>query len=298
VRWAFGVRVVAAEIEALCPNLSALFLPPDSKVTDARLAALRQRCPGVRVSVLGRQLSREQLLYLLRSYAQTRWLDLSSGPVPTGQDMDMDMPRLVFNPFDAVRGAGLAELLDLCPSTEAVFKMEAVFTTVTEPEPQLVVMKQIRGSPKPEIVHVHSSKATQQDIQVVKNAEQLCGYSVIEDGLIVSDTDTNSIAFKNGLRSGYQITHVDGEKVSTWSDYTDALALAAGKSSFCVTVSVANSVSFDRFETVGAPHAAITSRQGVLRARGALRGPRYAVWLGVHCIRHLDPRLLWDWCRR
>jgi hypothetical protein len=228
-------------------------------VTDARLAALRQRCPGVRVSVLGRQLSREQLLYLLRSYAQTRWLDLSSGPVPTGQDMDMDMPRLVFNPFDAVRGAGLAELLDLCPSTEAVFKMEAVFTTVTEPEPQLVVMKQIRGSPKPEIVHVHSSKATQQDIQVVKNAEQLCGYSVIEDGLIVSDTDTNSIAFKNGLRSGYQITHVDGEKVSTWSDYTDALALAAGKSSFCVTVSVANSVSFDRFETVGAPHAAITS---------------------------------------
>jgi hypothetical protein len=71
-------------------------------VTEAGLAALRQSCPGVRVSVLGRQLSRTQLLDLLRSYHQTRRLNLI--PVHT-----------------YLTDAGLAELAALCPNVEAVF---------------------------------------------------------------------------------------------------------------------------------------------------------------------------------
>eukprot|EP01047_Picozoa_sp_COSAG01_P073736 COSAG01_NODE_12108_length_1799_cov_19.130588_1_plen_255_part_10 len=95
---------VAAEVATLCPNLSALFLQPDSKVTEDGLAALRRSCPTARVSVLGRQLSRTQLLGLLRSYSQTRWLNLRKGSVDTH-----------------LTDAGLVELAALCPAVEAVF---------------------------------------------------------------------------------------------------------------------------------------------------------------------------------
>jgi hypothetical protein len=107
-----AASVVAAEIAALCPNLSALFLPTDCKVTDAGLAAMRQSCPGVRVSVLGRQLSREQLLSLLRSYCQTRQLNLGS---------KSGTRNLWAHEHLDLTDAGLAELAALCPNVEAVF---------------------------------------------------------------------------------------------------------------------------------------------------------------------------------
>jgi hypothetical protein len=66
------------------------------------MATLRQHCPGVQVSVLGRQLSREKLLYLLRSYGETRQLNL-------------------IQPDTYLTDAGLAELVALCPGVEAVF---------------------------------------------------------------------------------------------------------------------------------------------------------------------------------
>eukprot|EP01047_Picozoa_sp_COSAG01_P069356 COSAG01_NODE_10243_length_2211_cov_4.937500_1_plen_552_part_10 len=97
---------VAAEVAVLCPNLSALFLQPDSKVTEDGLATLRRRCPGVLVSVLGRQLSREQLLGLLTSYGHTGQLDLCQ----------VD---------EHITDGGLAELAALCPGAEAVFSRPA-----------------------------------------------------------------------------------------------------------------------------------------------------------------------------
>eukprot|EP01047_Picozoa_sp_COSAG01_P066998 COSAG01_NODE_9367_length_2467_cov_4.648649_1_plen_404_part_10 len=102
LRVCFGVYVLAAEIAALCPKLSALFLPVDSGVTQAGLAALRQICPEVRLRVIGQQLSRRQLLGLLRSYTATRRLNLL--PVHT-----------------QLTDAGLAELATLCPAVETVF---------------------------------------------------------------------------------------------------------------------------------------------------------------------------------
>eukprot|EP01049_Picozoa_sp_SAG25_P001862 SAG25_NODE_89_length_16305_cov_24.431630_2_plen_1259_part_00 len=92
---------LTAEIAALCPNLSALFLPTDCKVTEAGLTALRQSCPGVRVSVLGRQISREQLLSLLRNYNQTWQLNL-----------------ILVHTY--LTDAGLSELAALCPLVDAV----------------------------------------------------------------------------------------------------------------------------------------------------------------------------------
>jgi hypothetical protein len=74
---------VAGEIAALCPDLSALFLCPDSHVSESGLAALRRRCPRARWGVLGRQLSRTQLLGLLHGCGQNKLLCLDKGSVNT-----------------------------------------------------------------------------------------------------------------------------------------------------------------------------------------------------------------------
>ena len=38
--------------------------------------------------------------------------------------------------------------------------------------------------------------------------------------LIIAEMEMPCAAFTNGLRSGHHITHVDGQPVETWADYT------------------------------------------------------------------------------
>lgn len=78
------------------------------------------------------------------------------------------------------------------------------------------------------------SQAGKLDIVVVRNAEARAGYTVHRNELVVAETERDSVAFQNGMRPGFRITHVDGEEVYTWQDYTRT---ARPKSEFCVTVS-------------------------------------------------------------
>eukprot|EP01047_Picozoa_sp_COSAG01_P050330 COSAG01_NODE_5078_length_4502_cov_6.740177_1_plen_401_part_10 len=92
----------ADEILDQCRDLGALFLLPDSKISEAGLAAVRRRCPGARCVELGRQVSRAQLLELLRVCGRTKRLDVCL--------------------VDArLTDAGLRELAALCSDVEALF---------------------------------------------------------------------------------------------------------------------------------------------------------------------------------
>ena len=59
--------------------MRGLFLPHDSPVSDDGLESLRQSCAELRWSVLGRQLSRVQLLGVLRSCRLSGHLDVRTG---------------------------------------------------------------------------------------------------------------------------------------------------------------------------------------------------------------------------
>lgn len=73
------------------------------------------------------------------------------------------------------------------------------------------------------------------NITVVRNDEARAGYTVHRSELIVAEAEPGSVAYENGIRAGYRITHVDGEEVNTWSDY---LRLARPRAEFVVTVEV------------------------------------------------------------
>ena len=47
-----------------------------------------------------------------------------------------------------------------------------------------------------------------------------CRYTVHRSQLIIAEMEMPCAAFTNGLRSGHHITHVDGQPVETWADYT------------------------------------------------------------------------------
>ena len=59
-----------AEIAALCPDVTAVFLSSDTRVTSAGLDAFREQCPGVRCLALGGEVMRETFMVLLRQYEQ------------------------------------------------------------------------------------------------------------------------------------------------------------------------------------------------------------------------------------
>jgi hypothetical protein len=99
--WWSCVARVAAEIAALCPNMRGLFLPHDSLVSDNGLESLRQSCAELRWSVLGRQLSRVQLLGVLQSCRLSGHLDVRT--------VDTHLTD-----------AGCIQIATLCP-TEAIF---------------------------------------------------------------------------------------------------------------------------------------------------------------------------------
>lgn len=73
------------------------------------------------------------------------------------------------------------------------------------------------------------------NIAVVRNDEARAGYTVHRNELIVAEAEPGSVAYDNGIRAGYRITHVDGEEVNTWSDY---LRVARPRAEFVVTVEV------------------------------------------------------------
>ena len=74
------------------------------------------------------------------------------------------------------------------------------------------------------------------NIAVARNEEARAGYTVHRNELIVAEAEPGSVAYENGMRAGYRITHVDGEEVNTWSDY---LRIARPRAEFNVTVEVA-----------------------------------------------------------
>lgn len=74
------------------------------------------------------------------------------------------------------------------------------------------------------------------NIAVARNEEARAGYTVHRNELIVAESEPGSVAYENGMRAGYRITHVDGEEVNTWSDY---LRIARPRAEFNVTVEVA-----------------------------------------------------------
>jgi hypothetical protein len=167
--------------------------------------------------------------------------------------------KSMWNSGRSARGVGSLEesLYQACSNARGLrLSLHAESEAEGEPNLEPVVLQEIRGPPQPTMLKAQGSQVARKDVVVVRNAEQNTGYTVLRDVLTVSEIGRSSVAYQNGLRSGCRITHVDGAAVSTWEDYTHE---AKPKGTFSVTVSVPNSVTFDRFETVGAPHAAVTA---------------------------------------
>ena len=99
-----------AELPGLCPDVTAVFLPADSKVTQAGLNEFRRQSPGVRCLSLGAEVGRVPLLHALRVAKESQRLNLCRN------DDDISQRH-----FKQLSDAGLAELAALCPGLEAVF---------------------------------------------------------------------------------------------------------------------------------------------------------------------------------
>eukprot|EP01046_Picozoa_sp_COSAG06_P060620 COSAG06_NODE_12964_length_1308_cov_0.797353_1_plen_376_part_10 len=89
------------EISRLCPQVVAVFLAANTKVTTVGLDAFR--CHGARCLALGCEIARDALLELLLQYKQSHRLDLRD-------------PK-----FSQLTAKGLAEIYELCPECEAIF---------------------------------------------------------------------------------------------------------------------------------------------------------------------------------
>eukprot|EP01043_Picozoa_sp_COSAG02_P059536 COSAG02_NODE_7608_length_2936_cov_1.606274_1_plen_896_part_10 len=92
-----------AEIPRLCPDVTAVFLPVNTKVTTAGLMDFRRQTPGVRCLSLGAEISREVLLDVLHQYTYTRRIDITA------------------HAYSNVTAKGLKEIFEFCPEVEAVF---------------------------------------------------------------------------------------------------------------------------------------------------------------------------------
>eukprot|EP01045_Picozoa_sp_COSAG04_P016512 COSAG04_NODE_1384_length_6988_cov_5.001161_1_plen_1277_part_00 len=98
-----------AEIANACPNTRAIFVGADTKVTQDGLRVFHERCSeaGVaelspQVLVLGSEVTRTALLRLLQQFHDTKTMDLSES-----------LGRA--DSYDQITGAGLQELIDVCP---------------------------------------------------------------------------------------------------------------------------------------------------------------------------------------
>jgi serine/threonine protein kinase len=92
-----------AEIPRQYPKVVAIFLGPNTQVTDVGLDKFRSQIPRVRCLSLGGEVARESLIQLLRKYARTKCLDLQGD----------DCAKLT--------RAGLTELCALCPGLLKIF---------------------------------------------------------------------------------------------------------------------------------------------------------------------------------
>eukprot|EP01048_Picozoa_sp_COSAG05_P006190 COSAG05_NODE_390_length_10436_cov_15.721196_12_plen_436_part_01 len=90
------------EIAEFCTGTTALFLGASTRVSQAGLDAFRERCAGVRVVHLGREIfPATALVNLLDSFAETKRLNLTE--------------------FTLLSARGLREILSLCPEVTALF---------------------------------------------------------------------------------------------------------------------------------------------------------------------------------
>eukprot|EP01048_Picozoa_sp_COSAG05_P016285 COSAG05_NODE_2078_length_3573_cov_13.642694_2_plen_432_part_00 len=90
------------EIAEFCTDTTVLFLGASTRVSQVGLDAFRERCAGVRVVHLGREIfPATALVNLLGSYAETKRLNLAE--------------------FVRLSARGLREILSLCPEVTAVF---------------------------------------------------------------------------------------------------------------------------------------------------------------------------------
>ena len=66
-----------AEIPKFCSDVTAVFLPTDSKITSTGLQEFRRQCPSICCLALGAEMQRAQLLRLLENVKKTQILDLT-----------------------------------------------------------------------------------------------------------------------------------------------------------------------------------------------------------------------------
>ena len=84
-----------AEVAKLCPDVTAVFLPADTRITNAGLNQFRRHSPKVQCIAVGAEVTRLALTDLLKQYKHTKRIDLrdsnSFGGV-TGKGLSADVP--------------------------------------------------------------------------------------------------------------------------------------------------------------------------------------------------------------